>query len=279
MRGISNEDVYDTIDDFSRQSSKYSKTETNTQGYSDAYSAAPKHTYAIRHITDAIADDDYNRINLRVHEVSHDPEYNRLQSDTDSGVVDSFGISQINANDDSTSDRISDHTELPVFNGNKTYVTNTMNENCDNINTEREEENKNAGVRRRDSYEIPEMNANITETKTSDHGGLNNIAKEDREIHHDENSLKSMTQKNGKRRDSYETPSIQTDIGLKVNTCISDYETAISASSIENPSADSADYTKVEIKYENEDEKTAENVTVALPHRSNSNMDSDSDSD
>ena len=275
MRGISNEDVYDTIDDISRQSSKYSKTGTNTQGYSDAYSPAPKHTYAIRHITDAIADDDYNRINLRVHEVSHDPEYNRLQSDTDSGVVDSFGISQINANDDSTSDRISDNTELPVLNGNKTYVTNNMNENCDNLNTEREE-NKTAEVRRRDSYEIPEMNAKIKETKTSDHGGLNNIEKGDREIHHDENSLKSTTQKNGKRRDSYETPSIQTDISLKVNTCVSDYETAISASSIENPSAESADYTKVEIKYENEDEKTTDNVTVALPH---SNLDSDSDSD
>lgn len=290
VRGRNNEAIYDTIDDFSRQGSKYSKSGTDAQGYSDAFSASPNYNSApgrmSNYNTIGATDDDYNRINLRRHKVSHDPDYNRLPSDTDSGRGDSSGILQMNSNDDVNTDRISDNFALSVLNDSKTNVTNNANTSSDTeiINTEQTAENTNNGLKRTDSYETPEIKLNTNESSLSDNETAQNITNDGQQMTHFAISEKSISRENVTRRDSYETPAIQTNIDTKGNHCILDYETAVPASCTDSsPSGDthSVDGSNIQFKYE-EDKRitsTAENEPVELPRRSNNSLDTDSDSD
>ena len=195
------EGIYDTIDDFSTHGSSYKKSRGYSQGYTDGFSASPVYDTASKHLSDynrfATSDDEYNRINLRSKEIIRASDYSRFSSDTDSGVGDSFGnlqtSKQTNGNDSEIiltvsdkSRRISDkntystvvkdskdhtvhrpHTDLNRKDSYETVDIRTETEHStkedrevnydkDSVRPEHQEQ-----LRRKDSYEIPEVQYNV----------------------------------------------------------------------------------------------------------------------
>ena len=168
VRTVGDYDIYETIDDLSRHGSKYSKTDGYSQGYTDAYSSVSVDNFMPRqkHKTDydkTTTEDDYNRITLRTsHELpSHDPDYARLHSDNDSGVVDTFAILHTNNSEENEAGGI-DNT------ANETEKV-TNNETEYNHTTDIADESKGGTsevkptLNRKDSYELPVLSKKLHE--------------------------------------------------------------------------------------------------------------------
>ena len=108
-----------------------------------------------------IPEDDYNRITLRTsHEIPQNPDYARLYSDTDSGVVDTFAILHTNSSKENEVNGID-------------ITANSMERSTDNT-TEYERTRSSANavgkteavmppLKRKDSYEMPVLTTKLDE--------------------------------------------------------------------------------------------------------------------
>ena len=269
VRTVGDYDIYETIDDLSRHGSRYSKTGGYSQGYTDAYSSVSVDNFVPRQkhkpsYDKTIPEDDYNRITLRTsHEIPHDPDYARLHSDTDSGVVDTFAILHTNSSEENEVDGIDNSA-------------NSM-ESSTNNSTEYERTRSSANqvikplLKRKDSYEMPVLTTKSDETVETVDSGYSKPFKLKREETKQNDAIGGGTDTSDKRENDRKMIDIVSSTGI-ANTIIGDgYEEVRPVSVTENASSAKDDVNT------QDHEKEIVIIEIPLPTRNGCNSDSDSD--
>ena len=270
VRTVGDYDIYETIDDLSRHGSRYSKTGGYSQGYTDAYSSVSVDNFVPRQkhkrsYDKTIPEDDYNRITLRTsHEIPHDPDYARLHSDTDSGVVDTFAILHTNSSEENEVDGI-DKTanSMERSANNATEYEQTRG----SANDEGETEAVIPPLKRKDSYEMPALNTKSDETVDP---GYSKPFKLKREENKQNDAIGGGTEASEKRENDRKTIDIVSSTCI-ANTIGDGYEEVRPVSATENVSS-ARDNLNTQ-----DHEKEIVIIDIPLPKRSRDDSDTDSD--
>ena len=273
VRTVGDYDIYETIDDLSRHGSRYSKTGGYSQGYTDAYSSVSVDNFVPRQkhkpsYDKTIPEDDYNRITLRTsHEIPQDPDYARLHSDTDSGVVDTFAILHTNSSEENEVDGIDN--------------TANSTERSTNNSTEYERTRSSATqvgkiaeikppLKRKDSYEMPVLTTKPDEAVETVDSGYSKPFKLKREENKQNDAVGGGTETPEKRDIDRKTIDIVSSTGI-ANTIADGYEEVRPVSITENASSAKDDLNTPD------HEKEIVIIDIPLPKRNGGDSDSDSD--
>lgn len=281
VRTVGDFDVYDTIDELSRQGSKYSKTAE----YTEAYSAVPIGDiipWPVSEYNKVTEEDDYNRINLRKYEVKRDPEYSRLHSDADSGVGDTFGTLHINTGEDSEDDTGHDLNNSE----NKNTKEGKDSAHPESVDAKAAGERISGNLKRTHSCEKPNTETSVDDNTDSLYSKplksrMGHKHDDDMEV---KEEIKFHQAKTG-RRNELESEKNKTIANIKLDNIISDYEEVNPVSSTAykgvNPVSSTA-YEEVNPVSSNENGGSMTNNLsggIALPKRKADSALSDSDSD
>ena len=194
----------------------------------------------------------------------HDPDYSRLNCDTDSGVVDTFAILHTNSSEENETDDVDNTINSR---GRTTNSVSVYERSRDRVNTAGETGPVKPALKRKDSYEIPVTETKLDETENSEYSKPVKFKREENKqndavVGGDETSHDETSQDHENYR---ETTESETSPGVRYN--IDDgYEEVVPVSVTGNRSS-------------MKDDLNTQNVTVAipLPKRNGDNTGSDSD--